>query len=301
MSAEALQRERRQMQAKHLWYNVDIRWSDLKDKLEVLAPTGLTREDIWRHLFLTKQRKNPYEEGCYTRIRSIISSYTRRMSLALLALIWIEPFLALTLTTLQHFRQLKTQKLYMHVDGRPRKVRTVSRGEPCLMYETRLSRMIMQLPPAQMANRDGDAGMETMLWDINIIPNELDNGYLMLPPGVLHMSALGRFGRFTLFSPRVSHSKHLPVFCFVLCFGFGGVCCFVVFLFPVLQVFGIPNSPRSLDLDDRQGFIASSAMQQKKKLCRNLLLPQFCCLIRLCKLQVMACPRDFHYHFCVAD
>ena len=150
------------------------------------------------------------------RIRSIISSNTRRMSLALLALIWIQPFLALTLTTLQHFRQLKTQKLYMHVDGRPRKVRTVSRGEPCLMYETRLSRMIMQLPPAQMANRDGDAGMETMLWDINIIPNELDNGYLMLPPGVLHMSALGRFGRFTLFSPRVSHSKHLPVL-FLFC------------------------------------------------------------------------------------
>ena len=54
------------MQAKHLWYNVDIRWVDLKDKLEVLAPTGLTRDDIWRHLFLTKQRKNPYEEGCYT-------------------------------------------------------------------------------------------------------------------------------------------------------------------------------------------------------------------------------------------
>ena len=60
VSAEALQRERRQMQAKHLWYNLDIRWVDLKDKLEVLAPTGLTRNDIWRHLFLTKQRKkNP--------------------------------------------------------------------------------------------------------------------------------------------------------------------------------------------------------------------------------------------------
>ena len=65
VSAEALQRERRQMQAKHLWYNLDIRWVDLKDKLEVLAPTGLTRNDIWRHLFLMKQRKNPYEEGCY--------------------------------------------------------------------------------------------------------------------------------------------------------------------------------------------------------------------------------------------
>ena len=46
VSVEALQRERRQMQAKHLWYNVNIRWSDLKDKLEVLAPTGLTRDDL---------------------------------------------------------------------------------------------------------------------------------------------------------------------------------------------------------------------------------------------------------------
>ena len=108
-----------------------------------------------------------------------------------------------------------------------------------------------------------------MLWDINIIPNELDNGYLMLPPGVLHMSALGRFGRFTLFSPRVSHSKYLPCsFWFVLCFGFGGFVALLCFWFPVLQVFGIPNSPRSLDLDDRQGLIASSAMQQKKPLVR---------------------------------
>ena len=91
----------------------------------------------------------------------------------------------------------------------------------------------MQLPPAQMANRDGDAGMETMLWDINIIPNDLDNGYLMLPPGVLHMSALGRFGRFTLFSPRVSHSNTCRFF--VLCcvlgvWGFVALSCFC-FLF----------------------------------------------------------------------
>ena len=106
-------------------------------------------------------------------IRSIILSNTRRMALALLALIWIEPLLALTLTTLQHFRQLKTQKLYMHVDGRPKKVRTVSRGELCLTYETSLSRMRMQLPPVQMTDQDGDAGMETMLWEFNIIPNDL--------------------------------------------------------------------------------------------------------------------------------
>ena len=126
--------------------------------------------------------------------------------------------------------------------------------------------MIMQLPLAQMANGDGDAGMETMLWDINIISNEQDNGYLMLPPGVLHMSALARFGRFTLFSPRVSHSKHLPCsFCFVLCFGFGVFVALLCFCFLFCKYFGIPNSPRSLDLDDRQGLIASSAMQQKKR------------------------------------
>ena len=87
----------------------------------------------------------------------------------------------------------------------------------------------------------------------------------MLPPGVLHMSALGRFGRFTLFSPRVSHSntcRLLSFVCFVLLFGFVALVCFC-FLF--CECLGIPNSPRSLDLDDRQGLIARSAMQQKKK------------------------------------
>ena len=57
----------------------------------------------------------------------------------------------------------------------------------------------------------------------------------MLPPGVLHMSALGCFGRFTLFSPRVSHSntcRPLSFVCFVFLFGFG-FCCVLV---PVLQV-----------------------------------------------------------------
>ena len=101
-----------------------------------------------------------------------------------------------------------------------------------------------------------------MLWDFNIIPNELDYGYLMLPPGVLHMSALGRFGRFTLFSPRVSHSNTCRFLSFV-CF----VCLFVALLcfwFLFCKCLGIPNSPRSLDLDDRQGLIARSAMQQKK-------------------------------------
>ena len=79
------------------------------------------------------------------------------------------------------------------------------------------------------------------------------------------MSALGRFGRFTLFSPRVSHSntcRLLSFVCFVLLFGFVALVCFC---FLVCECLGIPNSPRSLDLDDRQGLIARSAMQQKKK------------------------------------
>ena len=75
-----------------------------------------------------------------------------------------------------------------------------------------------------------------MLWDINIIPNELDNGYLMLPPGVLHMSALGRFGRFTLFSPNTC--RVLFVLCCVLGLGFVALLCF---WFPVLQVFWNPE------------------------------------------------------------
>ena len=79
------------------------------------------------------------------------------------------------------------------------------------------------------------------------------------------MSAVGCFGRFTL-----SHlAFHIPtlagsclcLFCVVVCL----VALFLCFWFLFCKCFGIPNSPRSLDLDDRQGLIARSAMQQKKK------------------------------------
>ena len=100
--------------------------------------------------------------------------------------------------------------------------------------------MTMQLPLAQMSNRDGEAGMETMLWDISVIPNEQDKRYLMLPPGVLHMKR--RFGRFTPFFTSRLTFQHLPCPCFlVLVFWVWGGCCFVVFLFPVLQVFWNPE------------------------------------------------------------
>ena len=118
----------------------------------------------------------------------------------------------------------------------------------CLMYVTRLSTMTMQLPLAQMANRDGEPGMETMLWDISVIPNELDKGYLMLPPGVLHMSALGASN----VSPSSHLAFHLPNTCrvlFVLCCVLGLGCLLLcrVFVSCFASVFGIPNSPRSLE------------------------------------------------------
>ena len=65
LCANALQRERRQMQSKHLWYIIDISWQELDKKLQVLAPTELTCEQIWQHLFLTKHRQNPFVEGRY--------------------------------------------------------------------------------------------------------------------------------------------------------------------------------------------------------------------------------------------
>ena len=116
--------------------------------------------------------------------------------------------------------------------------------------------MIMQLPPAQMANQDGDAGMETMLWDFNIIP--------WIPHASSRSSTYECLRTFhPLFTSRFTFQTLAgPLFCVV--FWVWGCLLLFVVLFPVLQVFGIPNSPRSLDLDDRQGFIASSAMQQKK-------------------------------------
>ena len=71
-------------------------------------------------------------------------------------------------------------------------------------------------------------------------------------------------------SPSSHLAFHIPNTCralFVLCcvLGLGVFVALWCFCFLFRKCFGIPNSPRSLDLDDRQGFIASSAMQQKKK------------------------------------
>ena len=64
-----------------------------------------------------------------------------------------------------------------------------------------------------------------LLWEFYIIP--YDYGYLMLPPGVLHMSAVGCFGRFT-FSHLAFHIPTLAGSC--LCLFCVVVCLVVLFL-----------------------------------------------------------------------
>ena len=80
------------------------------------------------------------------------------------------------------------------------------------------------------------------------------------------MRALGRFGRFTLFHHLSHHPMTLAVFLFVFVGVWGclvSVLLFVLscFVFLFASVMEFLNPPRVLDLDDRQGLIASSAMQ----------------------------------------
>ena len=63
--ANAFQRERRHMQSKHLWDIIDINWEALSKKLYVSKPTGVSRTQIWQHLFLTKHRQNLFLERQY--------------------------------------------------------------------------------------------------------------------------------------------------------------------------------------------------------------------------------------------
>ena len=53
------------MRSKHLWPTIDINWQELVRKLNVTEPTGLTREQLWKQLFVIEHRENPYQEGRY--------------------------------------------------------------------------------------------------------------------------------------------------------------------------------------------------------------------------------------------
>ena len=61
LTSATFQRERRRVQAKHLWDNVNLQWPALTKKLYVSKPTGLSREALWEMLFLVKHRANPWQ------------------------------------------------------------------------------------------------------------------------------------------------------------------------------------------------------------------------------------------------
>ena len=77
VSAEALQRERRQMQAKHLWYNVDIRWSDLKDNFFFLIAGCIGSLGYWQSL-ATRESKKQHQWYCIPKESQVPIHYDLR-------------------------------------------------------------------------------------------------------------------------------------------------------------------------------------------------------------------------------
>ena len=65
---QVFSKERRRLQAKHLWMQVKLRWQVLADRMYVKAPTGKSKEELDALLFDRAARRNrtdPYEEKSY--------------------------------------------------------------------------------------------------------------------------------------------------------------------------------------------------------------------------------------------
>ena len=61
-------KERRRLQAKHLWMEVKLSWHVLADRMYTVAPTRKSREQLYALLFNKAARgsqKNPYKENAY--------------------------------------------------------------------------------------------------------------------------------------------------------------------------------------------------------------------------------------------
>ena len=69
ITERTFRKERRRLQAKHLWMDIKITWDLLHNRMYAEAPTGLSREQIYDLLFnrATKgNQRNPYEEKAYS-------------------------------------------------------------------------------------------------------------------------------------------------------------------------------------------------------------------------------------------
>ena len=68
ISAQVFSKERKRLQAFHLWMDVKLRWGVLLDRMYVTAPTGKSEAELDALLFdkvARRNRKDPYEETRY--------------------------------------------------------------------------------------------------------------------------------------------------------------------------------------------------------------------------------------------
>ena len=68
ITERTFRKERRRLQAKHLWMDIKITWDLLFSRMYTEAPTGMSREQLYDLLFnrATKgNQRNPYEEKAY--------------------------------------------------------------------------------------------------------------------------------------------------------------------------------------------------------------------------------------------
>jgi len=68
ITEKTFRKERRRLQAKHLWMEVKLSWNVLTDRMYTVAATGKSREQLYELLFNRAARgsqKNPYEEKAY--------------------------------------------------------------------------------------------------------------------------------------------------------------------------------------------------------------------------------------------
>ena len=102
------------------------------------------------------------------------------------------------------------------------------------MYVMNLSTMTMLLLLARMPNRDGEAGMKTMLRDINVISNGTGQEIPYASSWSSTYESVGPLRTFHSFSPPVSPSNDT---CRVLACFVGVWCCLVGVLLFVLSCF----------------------------------------------------------------
>ena len=72
ISEQTFRKERRRLQAKHLWMEVKLRWNLLADRMYTKAATGKSPEQLNALLFDKAARgsqKNPYEEKAYLHLK----------------------------------------------------------------------------------------------------------------------------------------------------------------------------------------------------------------------------------------